>query len=165
MANMDATLNAICLYYINEPYSASKYDADVPGYRKMMWGLVRRFQEDGGELWYSLDKTNDAHILWQHLRMYHLEVLTATGPPEYGAQIQKARWFAKHFCDKTKMNFTRKAADKAAFASSGHLLIDDSKRAIDPWIEQGGIGILHTTAVDTINQLIALESLQSNHGG
>lgn len=33
------------------------------------------------------------------------------------------------------------------------ILIDDSKKRIDPWIEHGGTGILHTSAEDTISKL------------
>jgi len=32
-------------------------------------------------------------------------------------------------------------------------LIDDRKSNIEQWISQGGIGILHTSAADTIQQL------------
>ena len=40
----------------------------------------------------------------------------------------------------------------------GSVLIDDRQKNIDAWIEAGGIGILHTSAANTINQLKALRN-------
>ena len=34
-----------------------------------------------------------------------------------------------------------------------NILIDDTKKKLDPWIEAGGIGILHTSAASTISEL------------
>ena len=34
-----------------------------------------------------------------------------------------------------------------------HILIDDRKSNIEEWRANGGIGILHTSATDTISQL------------
>jgi hypothetical protein len=42
---------------------------------------------------------------------------------------------------------------KAAYAKPNHILIDDREKSIQPWREAGGIGILHTSAADTISQL------------
>ena len=44
-------------------------------------------------------------------------------------------------------------ADKHEYAAPNHILIDDRDKAILPWREAGGIGILHTSANDTIAQL------------
>ena len=46
-----------------------------------------------------------------------------------------------------------RAVDKAKYANKDSILIDDRKQNIDHWIESGGIGILHTSAKDTIKQL------------
>jgi uncharacterized iron-regulated protein len=37
--------------------------------------------------------------------------------------------------------------------SSEDILIDDLPRNIDAWKETGGIGVLHTSTLDTIQQL------------
>ena len=50
-------------------------------------------------------------------------------------------------------------SQKAAFAYEGSVLIDDRKKNIDAWENAGGIGILHTSAKETIN---ALKELRNN---
>jgi hypothetical protein len=44
-------------------------------------------------------------------------------------------------------------SQKGMFAIKGSVLIDDRKQNLDAWEAHGGIGILHTSAEDTINQL------------
>ncbi|GAG55785.1 unnamed protein product, partial [marine sediment metagenome] len=48
---------------------------------------------------------------------------------------------------------TRKSAEKAQYAEPNAILIDDRTKSIQPWTAAGGIGILHTSAQDSINQL------------
>ena len=55
-----------------------------------------------------------------------------------------------------KINLVRKTTDKAAWAGPDRILIDDKKEAIEPWEAAGGIGILHTSAADTIRKLKTL---------
>jgi hypothetical protein len=33
------------------------------------------------------------------------------------------------------------------------ILVDDRNKSIDPWVEAGGIGVLHKSVPDTIGQL------------
>ena len=47
----------------------------------------------------------------------------------------------------------RSAERKQEFATPQSILIDDRKDNIDRWKEAGGIGIYHTSAADTIQQL------------
>ena len=42
---------------------------------------------------------------------------------------------------------------KQKYAGENKILIDDMERNIQQWRDKGGIGILHTSAVDTIKQL------------
>jgi hypothetical protein len=39
------------------------------------------------------------------------------------------------------------------FAAEGKILIDDMEQTIREWRNAGGIGILHTSAADTIKEL------------
>ena len=42
---------------------------------------------------------------------------------------------------------------KQKYAAPNHILIDDKPSNIEEWRSQGGIGILHTSATNTISQL------------
>jgi hypothetical protein len=46
-----------------------------------------------------------------------------------------------------------KAENKKDYARPNSILIDDNVKNIADWIGAGGIGILHTSAEDTIKQL------------
>jgi hypothetical protein len=52
-----------------------------------------------------------------------------------------------------KKLYFRSAQRKADFAGPGKILIDDRKDTIDSWNANGGIGILHTSTANTIEQL------------
>ena len=47
-------------------------------------------------------------------------------------------------------------ANKQDYAKKNAILIDDLQPTIDEWNAKGGIGILHTSAASTIDQLKAL---------
>ena len=133
--------------YDDEVYSSSAK------YRKEMWAAVNKYRKEGGQLWAELDTMPDAYELWDYVKHYNPEILTATGNPEYGSGEQKLEWFPTNFDTNTKINLVRKSADKAQFAAANHILIDDMTKSINPWKAAGGIGILHTSAKDTIKQL------------
>ncbi len=133
-------------------YTEDQYEND-PQYQKKMWAAINEYSNSGGELWGDLDLMPDAMVLWDYLSKYgNLEILTATGDPKYGAGAQKRKWVPKHLGG-VKINLVRKSKEKAQYAKPNHILIDDMSKSIDPWVQAGGIGILHTSAADTINKL------------
>jgi len=133
-------------------HDEDKYEID-PAYRKIMWKAVGEYSQSGGKLWGELDMMPDAMLLWNYISKYpDTEILTATGDPKYGAAEQKRGWVAKYLGN-NKTNIVRMAKLKAQYAAPDHVLIDDKEKALNPWIESGGIGILHTSATDTINKL------------
>lgn len=137
---------------IDQTYNRDDYLANSKG-RKSMWDAITQYQKDGGELWYELDMMPDAMVLWNYVKKYpNTEILTATGNPMYHADEQKLRW-VKEKIGNVKVNFARKSADKAQYAEPNYILIDDAEKSIGPWTAAGGIGILHTTAADTISKL------------
>ena len=134
------------------PLEDGRYDLD-PEYKKRMWKAVSKHQKAGGELWYELDLMPDAMELWRYIAPYNPEILSAGGNPQHKAEGQKQRWIVKHFGPHVKVNVTRLAADKARYAAPNHILIDDKEKALGPWRDAGGIGVLHTSAANTIRQL------------
>lgn len=138
--------------FFDEVHNEDRYEDD-PAYRKRMWDAIREYHKDGGELWYELDLMPDAMKLWDYVKDHKPEILSATGDPKYNAEDQKRRWVKEKICPKVKVNIVRKAADKHKFADENHILIDDKEKAIKPWKDAGGIGIIHTSAANTIKEL------------
>ena len=84
----------------------------------------------------------------------HTEILTAAGTVNRTLVIKdKIDWIRRYINPYWIIIPTFKGSQKAAFAHKKAVLIDDRQRNIDAWVEAGGIGILHKTADDTIEQL------------
>jgi len=133
----------------------------IPGFKhgedskNKMWKHIRRHQKRGGEHWFELEELDNGE-LWRYIARYNPEILSATGDPYFAADAQKRKWIPKFLEGNPKINLVRKTVDKAAWAAPNRILIDDKKEAIEPWEAAGGIGILHTSAADTIRKLKSL---------
>lgn len=143
-------------------YDDTEYQKD-PQYRKKMWDAIGDYTKSGGKHWTELDLMPDAMVLWDYVSRHDdIEILSATGDTKtneyeyskakYAAEDQKREWVKKHLGD-IKTNIVHRSPDKAKFAAPTHILIDDMQKSIGPWEEAGGIGILHTSAKDTIKKL------------
>lgn len=137
---------------MGEPYSQKRYWTD-PTYKKQMWKNVADYQKQGGKLWSDLDIMHDADQLWKYIEKYNPEILSASGHDKHGAAPQKQRWIKQHFGPHVRVNIVHSAVDKQRHAGPNHILIDDQEKALEPWRAAGGIGILHTSAANTIKQL------------
>ena len=121
-----------------------------------MWKAIAKYQRNGGSFWLDCEPMPDAFELWDYLKPYNPEILTACGNASFGAGQQKIEWVAKHFGSHIKVNLVEKSKDKATFATPTSILIDDKMKSIEPFRAAGGIGILHTSAKTTIAELEAL---------
>ena len=84
----------------------------------------------------------------------HTEILTAAGTVNRELVVRdKIERIREHINPYWTIIPTFKGSQKAAFAHKKAVLIDDRDKNIDCWVEAGGIGILHTTADNTIKQL------------
>ena len=125
-----------------------------PSQKGKMWKKIKEYQKQGGEFWFDLELTNDAVVLWDFVDQFEgTEILTAYGDPSFGAADQKIRWVKKYLGDDVKVNLVRTSKEKANYANSNTILIDDRSKSIDPFVAAGGKGILHTSAADTIKKL------------
>jgi len=113
-------------------------------------------REQGNTIFDNLDPEHDAHELWDYIVKYRPSILTATGVPEVEAAAEKIRWVHENLSGFDKIHTVKKSVLKAAYAESNHILIDDREKSITPWRAAGGIGLIHTSAADTISQLKAL---------
>jgi len=137
---------------MGERLDQERYDVDKK-YRNKMWSWVRKYSKQGGKLWLELPMMADAMTLWNYVKKYNPQILTAQGDPNYGAEAQKRQWIANNLGSNINVLVTQKSSEKAQYAAPHRILIDDRDKSIGPWTAAGGIGILHTSAADTIKQL------------
>ena len=77
------------------------------------------------------------------------------------AQRDKVDWVHRTIDRYAQVNVVSNWDQKQFFCRNDYdVLIDDSERNIDQWREAGGIGILHTSVTNTIDQLKKLEWLR-----
>ena len=120
-----------------------------------VWSAIKNHNETVEPWFYSLPKLSDADTLWNFVtsNFSDVQVLTASGSTPKDAGGQKKAWVGEHFGYDTKVIVVGAAKEKANFATEHSILIDDRNAAIDPFINAGGIGILHTSASNTIATL------------
>jgi len=104
----------------------------------------------GVKFWIKLDWMPDGKQLWSYIKPYNPDLLSAPSREE-SSKIGKFVW-VKRNVPGTKL-ILRQAERKQEFATPNSILIDDRKDNIQRWKDAGGIGIHHTSAADTIQQL------------
>lgn len=112
-------------------------------------------------LFLQLDVLPDALELWQGLEQYGERTILTAAPLPTGklatAREDKTKWVRQHVCKTSTVLIADKGELKAAWAYPGDILIDDQARNINAWTKAGGIGILHTSAQDTLATLQRLD--------
>ncbi|MGI0075814.1 MAG: 5' nucleotidase, NT5C type [Nitrosopumilaceae archaeon] len=137
---------------LDEPYSEKKYQTNR-AYKKLVWAAIKQYDKSGGKLWLNLDLYPGAMILWNFLKPYHPEILTATGKSMTDSiKHQKEIWIRKHFGN-VIAHIVTDGNDKAQYAKPNHILIDDKKDNIESWERAGGTGIIFKNVDNTIHQL------------
>lgn len=102
----------------------------------------------------GLDKMPDADELMDGiiaLTKKKPNILTAPLETSRNCKWEKKAWIEKHYKDKINNFYIE--GDKHKYAAPNHILIDDTPKKIRPFVEKGGIGILHTSAKDSLEQL------------
>lgn len=106
--------------------------------------------------WVGIPPMQDAQRLIDYVSKHNYEMLTAPSIKKeslMGKGLWIRNWAKKGlFPSKPKVNY-KSAKNKHHFAAPNHILIDDKQSTIDSWNAAGGVGILHTSASNTINQL------------
>ena len=118
---------------------------DTP--KEEFWAPI---QKAGAEFWIKLQWMPDGKQLWNYIKPYNPQLLSAPSRDE-SSKIGKFVW-VKRNVPGTKL-ILRSAERKQEFATPNSILIDDRADNIQRWKDAGGVGILHTSAADTIQQL------------
>lgn len=121
-------------------------EADAKG-PEFFWKPISKA---GAKWWITLKWMPDGKQLWNYVKKYTPELLSAPSREE-ASRMGKRVW-VKRELPGTKL-ILRSADKKQEFASPTSILIDDREKNIKQWEAAGGIGILHTDAASTIKKL------------
>lgn len=108
-------------------------------------------EKAGYDFWGNLKWMSDGHILWNFISPYNPTILSAPSR-QVESRIGKHDWVNRELPGTPLI--LRSAKHKKDFAAPDAILIDDRPENIEGWIQEGGKGILHTSAEETINELI-----------
>jgi 5'(3')-deoxyribonucleotidase len=108
-------------------------------------------EKAGYDFWINLKWMSDGHILWNFISPYNPTILSAPSR-QVESRIGKHDWVNRELPGTPLI--LRSAKHKKDFAAPDAILIDDRPENIEGWIQEGGKGILHTSAEETINELI-----------
>ena len=111
------------------------------------WELI---DGKGVGYWVGMPYMSDGEQYWNYIKDYDVELLSS--PSRSSTSRLGKRLWVRNNTPGVKLTLAQ-AAKKQNYAAPNHILIDDRKSNIDQWIAAGGIGILHTSASDTISQL------------
>jgi len=104
----------------------------------------------GASFWIKLKWMLDGKTLWNYISKYNPILLSAPSKEE-SSKIGKRVWKKNNLPD-VKLILTP-ARFKQKYSGENKILIDDREDNIQQWRDKDGIGILHTSAADTIKQL------------
>ena len=104
----------------------------------------------GAAFWIKLQWMPDGKQLWDYIKGYNPELLSAPSREE-SSRIGKFTWVKRNMSG-TKL-ILHSAERKQEYATPNAILIDDRKDNIERWIAAGGVGIHHISTENTIKQL------------
>jgi len=104
----------------------------------------------GYQFWINLDWTKDGKKLWNYIKKYSPTILSSPSRHNH-SRVAKHDWIQRELPGSRLI--LRSPENKKEFAKPNAILIDDRDSNVEDWIKAGGIGILHTSAKETIVQL------------
>ena len=156
LADFDRGVRELCHM---EPQSQNgKRDTKIDD---LMWDALRKVDHyyDKLELMPGAKEMFDL-IYWKYGDQ--CEILTGVPRPERGiitAGEDKIAWTKRNLSEEVKINIVLRKEKLRFCKGPDSVLIDDRAKTIRDWKEAGGIGILHTSPKDTLDQLRALDLL------
>lgn len=121
-------------------------EADAKG-PEFFWKPI---SDAGASFWIRLKWMPDGKELWNYIKHFNPSLLSAPSREE-SSRIGKRVWVKRNLPG-VKLILAN-AVDKQNYSGENQILIDDREKNIEQWRSKGGIGILHTSAADTIKQL------------
>jgi len=131
-----------------EGISGIKLSKDEHRNDSEFWEPIERA---GYDFWVNMEWMPDGHILWDFISPYNPTILSAPSRQNV-SRVGKVDWVNRELPGTPLI--LRSAKHKKDFAAPDAILIDDRPDNVQGWIDAGGIGILHKSAEETINELI-----------
>lgn len=103
----------------------------------------------------------DGKLLYNFIKEFpHVEILSHA--PDKKAYIGKMQWLKNNQVP-FKANLVPHREDKAKFANSDSIIIDDREDVVNDFRKTGGKAILHKDSISTINQLKEMLGIKESH--
>ena len=106
----------------------------------------------GAEFWATLPWMPDGKELWNYIKKYTPNILSSPSQ-DPSSKVGKEAWLKMNLQGGYKKAYFYGRANKQLFSDKNRILIDDLPNTINEWNAKGGIGILHTSAANTIKEL------------
>ena len=106
----------------------------------------------GAQWWANLDWMPDGQELWRYIKKYKPNILSSPSQ-DPSSKVGKEAWLKMNLQNSYKKAYFYNRSNKQLFSDKNRILIDDLQQTIDEWNAKGGIGILHTSAANTIKEL------------
>lgn len=116
--------------------------------KSQFWKLID--DKVGFEFWAKMPWMPDGKQLWSYIEKYKPMLLSA--PSQKPSSRYGKRVWVKDNLPGVKL-ILAKRENKQDYSKPNRILIDDRADNIEEWKSKGGIGILHTSAADTIEKL------------
>jgi hypothetical protein len=123
----------------------SEYERNMG--KDKFWELI---DGKGVGYWVGMPWMPDGKQYWDYIKQYN-PILLSSPSRSNTSRLGKRLWVRNNLPG-TKLILAQ-AKDKQNYARKNRILIDDRPSNIEEWRSQGGIGILHTSASNTIKQL------------
>ncbi len=125
---------------------------------KISPSIFTKIVELGEPFFSNLPWTKDGKNLWSHINRYRPKILSAAAILHFEVEPEivkgKLNWISnnlgKEYVD-TAIICHRN--EKNLYSGYNKILIDDNNQNIKEWEEKGGIGILHTNYMSTLEKL------------
>jgi len=111
------------------------------------WADIKK---QGEKFWSEMNWFKDSKLLWAYCEKYHPTILTTTPFNNPASKTGKLKWIVRELGKDVPVLFSK---NKGEHATPNRILIDDYQKKIDNWTKNGGIGILHKSTQETIQQL------------
>lgn len=120
------------------------------------WKLIHKA---GKDWWANIPWLDDGKKLWNFVKEFKPTILTSPGVSNIKPIIEgKNEWIDRELGEDVPRIIDK---DKGKYADK-NVLVDDTKKNIDNWKENGGKGILYTSADDAIGQLKKVLDLEED---